>query len=207
MKDLIRIVCDQVITNNDGTSIVSETMFSGITDLTKNTNEILIRIHPVKKRFFDAVCSGEPIECTTKDVSGRMVKIVFKREVAIMVNNPAGGATKIDYKDLYNKAPAAVMQETIVPGFDLNAAPVVRILQDGSMRVVFCTIPPAKYLGGTRFDIDDFGDKFQKSVTSPLIWDDRDVFFILKPDVNTVKEICTFLKSYTSVSLYKNKNA
>ncbi|MGE5670574.1 MAG: hypothetical protein ACM31E_03965, partial [Fibrobacterota bacterium] len=171
------------------------TVCSQVIDLTKNYNEILIRLHPEKKRFFDAVYAGTPIRISSKDNNGNVIQLTINKDVLIWVNDSSSSVAKVDYSKLFNKQPQNIVREIAITGFDLNAAPLIRCLQDGTMRLVFCTLPPIKIGSDHTFNENDFGIKLQQAITAKILWDDRDLFYIPKPDDATISEILHFFKN------------
>jgi len=115
--------------------------------------------------------------------------------VILLTNDSPDSVARIDYRNLYNKKPQNIVREIEITGFDLNASPLIRCLQDGTMRLVFCTLPPIKTGSEHTFTLDDFGVRLQDALTTKILWDDRDLFYIPKPDDNTINEILRFFKN------------
>lgn len=196
-RDNIQIVCDNIVTDVEGNLKVVESMFSSTFNLTNDHNEILTRIHPVKKKLYDAISSGALTSVSaTSAESGKAVNMKLNRRIEVHVNKPGGGIFIVDYTDLAEKQPQFVAKEIQVKGFDENSDPVIRQMLDGSLRLVFCTMPPRKNRLGKSFDIEAFGKRLQQNVKAQLEWDDRDVFYIKSAGSNTIREITDFLQCY-----------
>jgi hypothetical protein len=93
-----------------------------------------------------------------------------------------------------------VRSTTTLTGFDPEAEPILRDMRDGSLLLVFGFIPPlvtesdaGKAKG---FDINKFGEDVGAAAGVPVIWDDRDVFVVQKPNADTADRLRHFLANY-----------
>ena len=76
-------------------------------------------------------------------------------------------------------APPAVSQEFKVAGFDPHGEPVVRLMQDGSLRIILEAMPPFFADDDTtEADFAEFGKVISKQIGLPVIRKDREVFVI-----------------------------
>ncbi len=82
-----------------------------------------------------------------------------------------------------------------VTGFDPEGEPQVRILSDGSLRVVFEFMPPS-WAEDAPNRFNDFDRQLADAVEVPVVWEDREVFLIVQPAPDTVERIRRFLESY-----------
>jgi hypothetical protein len=197
-SESFQVVCDNIVTDSDGMARIHETMFSGMFDLTNDRGEILLRLHPLKKMFFDSVSHGTAPLVTSRDYpsKGQSTELKFNSNIEIHVNNPSGGTEDVAYTTLSGVQSKSISKEIQLQGFDENAEPVIRLLQDGSLRLIFCTMPPSRHCLGNAFNMDDFGTKLQKAISAKIEWDDRDVFLARRADTNTVTELLDFIRSY-----------
>jgi hypothetical protein len=200
-KESIRILCDNLVTDSNGNTIIAESMFSNFFDLTIDYNEVLLRIHPQKKKFFDSVQSGTTMSVSTVDPkTAKPVNLKFSGQIDIHVNNPKGGLSAVNYSKLPKNLPESIVNEIHIDGFDENAAPIIRVLKDNSLRLVFCSLPPSQNRLGKNFDMDHFGNNLQKSVTAEIEWDDREVFYVKSQENNTIEQIINFIKNYRGIA-------
>ena len=184
--DSFTIVCDKMFVTEDGTSHFIEAMFSEKFALAFDLPEILIRIHPAKKTVFDHLLR-ENQETTSP---------LKKNAIKFNVNKSTSGSETISYSRLTNVTPKKIVREIEIENFDFNANPVIRQIDTGSLRIVFCNLPPISFMADTEFDMNDFGSKLLKSSKAKIIWEDRDVFFVSNPYPETIDEIQQFVENY-----------
>ena len=92
-----------------------------------------------------------------------------------------------------------VKQTIKLTGFDPKGEPVIRVIADGSLLLVFNFMPPswapaAEGMGA----FADFDKQLERVAGVPVVWDDREVFVIQKPKRDTVERIRKFIESYRS---------
>jgi hypothetical protein len=192
----LQLVCDHVVADRFGRLKIIESMFSGFHDLSTNQGEVAARIHPAKKRVFDAIASGSKVDVkVTGDLAGDATPS-FDRDIEIHVNRPGGGIAKLDYAEVAGKLAGMVRGEVTGRGFDENAEPVIRQMHDKSFRLLFCSMPPLKHRLGAAFDMDTFGAALSSKVKAKVNWDDRDVFYIKQASEDEIREILRFLMNY-----------
>ncbi|MFZ6871589.1 hypothetical protein ACO0LF_05900 [Undibacterium sp. Di27W] len=192
----LQIVCDDVVVTNDGMIHLNEAMFSGAINLLNNPEEILLRIHPKKKAVFDSITDGSIHSIEVRDsASGKLVKQKINPQIKIHVNSPAG-IVAVNYADIAHTPMKSLVRDFQVQGFDDNAEPIIRLIKDGSLRVIFCTMPPKKNILGNAFDMDHFARQLQKNVSSQFAWDDRDVFYFKSSEPSNVREITNFISKF-----------
>ncbi len=112
------------------------------------------------------------------------------REPATIPSAPAKGAgAKMD----------EVVQTIKLTGFDPEGEPVIRVMGDGSLYVVFNFMPPSfvpedEGLG----PFADFDKQLERAARAPVVWDDREVFVISQPRADTVERVRKFIEDYRS---------
>jgi len=90
-----------------------------------------------------------------------------------------------------------IRQEILLSGFDPLGEPVLRVMADGSVQVVFNFMPPSYVpdeLGWGPFA--DFDQQLERAVGVPVLWDDREVFIIHQPKPDTVERLRAFIEGY-----------
>jgi hypothetical protein len=90
------------------------------------------------------------------------------------------------------------IQQTIeLTGFDPKGEPIIRIMADGSLLLVFNFMPPSFVPDGEGLGpFADFDKQLERAVGVPVVWDDREVFVIQQPKQDTVERIRKFIESY-----------
>jgi hypothetical protein len=90
-----------------------------------------------------------------------------------------------------------VQQEIKLTGFDPKGEPVIRIMADGSLLIVFNFMPPSFVPDGEGLGpFADFDKQLERAARVPVVWDDREVFVIQQPKRDTVQRIRKFIESY-----------
>jgi hypothetical protein len=197
----IRVVVDNVIYAQDGCQL-AEALFSGLVDLTSSSVELAARLHPTKAEAFEWIIAGQ---CSVIS-EGKPIPVV--PDILFHVNNPQGGSALRHFSEfleqcrkLRNCGQAGDVRSTIsLFGFEPRAEPVLREMHDGSLLLVFASIPPIGIQGGTaklrRFHMNTFGTEIERAVGVPVVWDDRDVFVIRIPEADTIERVRGFLQGY-----------
>ena len=90
------------------------------------------------------------------------------------------------------------IKETIkLKGFDPKGEPVIRVMGDGSVLIVFNFMPPSFVPDGEGMGpFADFDKQLERAAGVPVVWDDREVFVIQKPKRDTVKKLQKFIEGY-----------
>ncbi|KQZ40571.1 hypothetical protein [Duganella sp. Root1480D1] len=195
MADSLQITCDASVVGDDGKMYLHESMFSGLFDLPNNHAEIVARIHPAKRKLFDALIAGELVETETKDQTGATVRIPVDNDIMVHVNQRYGGVRRFAYSTIIAKH-ARTYGEVQARGFDSNCEPVIRQMPDRSFRIIFNTMPPRGHALGAAFNMDHFGASMTKLTESKMTWDDRDVFHLPSATEAEIRAILQFLLSY-----------
>lgn len=167
---------------------ISESMFSGVYKLNLFPEELLLRIHPNKRATYDAIINSKAIVTN----EGREVTI---NDVVLYVNT-SEGIVEIPYSTIKNTKIGHIIYSTSVPGFDAEGDPYIYKLRDGTVRIVFSSMPPQNPVNRESFDMDSFSNDFISSMDVEIIHDDREVFHIPSPIENTIEDIISFLKTY-----------
>ncbi len=90
-----------------------------------------------------------------------------------------------------------IKQTIKLKGFDSKGEPVIRVMGDGSLLVVFSFMPPsfaAENQGLGTFA--DFDKQMERAAGVPVVWDDREVFVIQQPKSDTIERVRAFIESY-----------
>jgi hypothetical protein len=92
------------------------------------------------------------------------------------------------------------IKETInLTGFDPNGEPVIRVMGDGSLLIVFNFMPPSFVPDdGEMGPFADFDKQLERAAGVPVVWDDREVFVIQKTRRDTVERLREFIENYPS---------
>jgi hypothetical protein len=90
-----------------------------------------------------------------------------------------------------------VKQTIKLKGFDPKGEPVIRVMADGSLLIVFNFMPPSfipedQGLG----PFADFDKQLERAAGVPVVWDDREVFVIQQPKPDTVERVRKFIEGY-----------
>ena len=92
-----------------------------------------------------------------------------------------------------------VRQEIALSGFDPKGEPVIRIMADGSLYVVFEFMPPSHVPDEEGLGpFADFDRQLERATGVSVVWEDREVFAILQPRSDTVGRIREFVGRYRS---------
>jgi hypothetical protein len=95
-----------------------------------------------------------------------------------------------------------IRQTIKLTGFDPEGEPVIRVMADGSLLIVFNFMPPSfvpeeQQTGESGLGpFADFDKQLQRAAGVPVVWDDREVFVVQKPKKDTVERIRKFIESY-----------
>ena len=119
-------------------------------------------------------CSGDSPEPVTEDSP--------KQEVNEQVASDEGAPTIIQ-----------------LTGFDSKGEPEIRLEDDGSMYVVFNFMPPSWVDDSERVDFGSFANfdkEMERAIGVPVLWDDREFFYIESPKPDTVQKIRDFVQDY-----------
>ena len=92
---------------------------------------------------------------------------------------------------------ATLVSETTISGFDPSGEPVIRVMSDGTLHVLFEAMPPffAEDFG-IETEFDDFRAKLESAAGVPVSQDDRELFIIEAPSDNTISRIKLWLELY-----------
>jgi hypothetical protein len=195
MSESLQVTCDAMTVGDDGKMYLHESMFSGMFDLPNNHAEIMARIHPAKRKVFDALVNGAHIEAEAKNKQGEPIKVPFDHDITVHVNQRYGGVRRFSYAAMAAKH-KHTYGEVQARGFDANCEPVIRQMPDRSFRLLFCTMPPRGHALGAAFNMDHFGASLVKLTNAKITWDDRDVFHIAHAGEADIRAILQFLLAY-----------
>jgi hypothetical protein len=91
------------------------------------------------------------------------------------------------------------IQRIRLSGFDPDGEPEIRVMSDGSLYVVFEFMPPSFAPEGGANDLgsfEDFDKQMERAIGVPVLWEDREFFFIRKPKADTIDRIRQFVENY-----------
>lgn len=91
------------------------------------------------------------------------------------------------------------VQEIRISGFDDQGEPVIRVMGDGSLSVMFQFMPPSDVPDEESADLgsyQDFDKQLASAVGTEVIWQDREVLNIPKPKRDTIDRLRQFLEGY-----------
>ncbi len=89
--------------------------------------------------------------------------------------------------------------ETIMlEGFDSEGGPEIRIVNNGSLELVFNFMPPT-WAEEHPEAFDDFDLQLSEVLDLEVLWEDRELFLIEEPSDDTVERIREFLEHYRNV--------
>lgn len=167
--------------------IISESMYSSIYKLENNHEEVLLRIHPKKRNSYNAMIKKD----TLVEQNGNQLNIT---DIVLIVNSwESDELVQLNYSEIKDIPITQIDSEKAVKGFDENSEPIIYKMKDGSLRIVFFSMPPTDNNG---FDMDDFSFDFIDSIECGITHDDREVFHIPKAKEDTIDKIIHFLSSY-----------
>ena len=90
--------------------------------------------------------------------------------------------------------------ETIpLPGFDPDGEPEIRRLADNSLWLVFNFMPPSWIPESEYEDLgrcQDFDRRLEAAISTPVVWEDREFFWIKQPRPDTVEKVKQFLVNF-----------
>ena len=92
-----------------------------------------------------------------------------------------------------------VIKQIELSGFEPKHDPLVRVLNDGSLSVVFRFMPPLwdhRVPEGELGPYAYFDYDMSKAIGADVAWVDREVFVIEQPESDTVDRLRQFLESY-----------
>lgn len=168
--------------------VIHEAMYSGIYDLSTNDEELMLRIHPEKKKLYDAILSGN----VTVPKGRQRVQVTG---LEIRVNSKVGLVEK-SYASIVKTEVTGIDKVLGVNGFDAEGEPLIYTMNDGTIRVVFFNMPPFSSKNGSKMDLDKFSKEFIATVRSGVSHDDREIFHVPNPDKNTEYKIKQFIEAY-----------
>jgi hypothetical protein len=91
----------------------------------------------------------------------------------------------------------AVSQELKVAGFDRDGEPIIQVMHDGSIRIVFEAMPPNFAEDrGSESDFDEFEKVISEKMGLAVVREDREVFVIRNAPPGTAERIKAWLDSY-----------
>lgn len=91
-----------------------------------------------------------------------------------------------------------IIQEICLSGFDPDGEPVLRVMDNGTLWLVFSFFPPSLAYEEQHdpFEDEDFDKQLAQAIGVPVIWDDREVFLIQRPKADTIERIRAFIEGY-----------
>jgi hypothetical protein len=90
-----------------------------------------------------------------------------------------------------------VAREVRLSGFDPEGEPVIRVMADGNLYVVFNLMPPSWAPEGEGLGrFEDFDKQLERVAGVPVEWEDREFFLIRRPGVDTIDRVRRFIEAY-----------
>jgi hypothetical protein len=88
-------------------------------------------------------------------------------------------------------------QFEVIPlvGFDPEGEPEVRVMNDGTLCIVFNFMPPS-WAEDESERFDNFDQQLATAIGVPVVWDDREFFRVPGPVADTVERIRIFLETF-----------
>ena len=92
---------------------------------------------------------------------------------------------------------ADVVKTIALKGFDPDGEPSIRVMSDGSLEIRFEFMPPS--------DVEDaqglgpfaaFNRELSEAAGVPVLWEDRELFFVKQAPPGTLERIQTFIEGY-----------
>jgi hypothetical protein len=80
-------------------------------------------------------------------------------------------------------------------GFDPEGEPEIRVMDNGSLELVFNFMPPT-WAEENPEAFDDFDVQLSEVLDLEVLWEDREFFVIEEPSDDTVERIKQFLEHY-----------
>jgi hypothetical protein len=95
-------------------------------------------------------------------------------------------------------APQFMEEQQIIEltGFDPLGEPEIRVEANGSLWLVFNFMPPSWAAEDDPERFDTFDEQLHEAIGVPVLWDDREFFFIDEPAADTVERITKFLQTF-----------
>ena len=90
-----------------------------------------------------------------------------------------------------------MQQEIPLSGFDPKGEPVIRIMADGSLYVVFNLMPPSDVVDEDGMGpFENFDKQLGIALGVPVEWEDRERLLIRQPGLDTIERVRQFIESY-----------
>jgi hypothetical protein len=94
---------------------------------------------------------------------------------------------------------ADVVKSVDIEGFDPAGEPEIRVMSDGSLRVILSFMPPSDVEPSSESEFGPFAN-FDKEMAVaagvPVLWDDRETFVIANAPPGTVEKVKAFIEGY-----------
>ena len=94
---------------------------------------------------------------------------------------------------------ASIANTILINGFDKEGEPEIRIMNDGSLYIVFSFMPPLNENedeGGALGEFEDFDKYLSNKLGENVYWVDREVFYIKTPKPETSDNVKELLENY-----------
>lgn len=89
-----------------------------------------------------------------------------------------------------------IEQEIQLSGFDELGEPVIQVMRDRSLHLLFEFMPPSDIDENGMDFFDDFDVQLSKAIGLPVLWEDRERFIISNPNPDTIDKIRSFIEHY-----------
>lgn len=93
---------------------------------------------------------------------------------------------------------AEIVRTIPLSGFDPEGEPVIRIMSDGTIALIFEFLPPSLAYEETHdpFDEETLERELEEAAGVAIIWEDRERFLITEPKEDTIERIRAFVEGY-----------
>jgi hypothetical protein len=113
-------------------------------------------------------------------------------EVTVFLKESGGEFPLVGFPRVTSRSPVEVIPLT---GFDPEGEPEIWRMSNGSLSVVFGSLPPT-WAEDDDSSFADFDEQLARATGVPVAWEDEELFRIAKPAADTIKRIRTFLAGY-----------
>lgn len=87
-------------------------------------------------------------------------------------------------------------QEIQLSGFDELGEPIIQVMNDRSLHLIFEFMPPSDIDENGMDFFDDFDHQLSQAIGLPVIWEEQERFIISEPKPDTIDKIRDFIEHY-----------
>jgi hypothetical protein len=189
------IPLDNVAVTPDGVVTIVETMFASTVDPTGPGHHLAARIHPARAALLLRLSSG-PVVVGRRTLSAASIEVAVNAPDGIVMRDFAELVEPLRALEATGRCETVRSSTIVATGFDPDAEPLVRELDDGTSVVVFAAMPPVcaqQEPMRSRFDLDSFQAESRKAMGEGAKWDDREVLVVPRPASEVIDVLSDFL--------------